>query len=74
MPYDINLDPQKNAENMILYNSVKKQINPNIEDDILAQRGIVTNNLREYLEFHYDKYSQIKSYMLNLDIPEQRNL
>ena len=70
MSYDINLDPQKNAENMILYNSVKKQINPNIEDDILAQRGIITNNLREYLEFHYDKYSQIKSYMLNLDIPE----
>lgn len=70
MPYDVNLDPQKLVENMILYNSVKKHINPNLKNDILAQRGIVTNNLIEYLDFHYEKYSKVKSLMLNLKIPE----
>lgn len=67
MDYPIDLDPQKNTENMILYKSVKDYINPKLEKNLFSQRGILTENLEKFLEFHFDKYSQVRSKLLKLN-------
>ena len=67
MDYPIDLDPQKNTENMILYRSVKDYINPKLEKNVFSQREILTENLEKFLEFHFDKYSKVRSKLLKLN-------
>ena len=62
--YPENLDPQIIPVSCIIYDSVKNIINKNFEKNIYSQRQLLNVNLKKFLEFHYDKYSTIKEYLI----------
>ena len=66
--YPINLDPQKNCESCILYNCVKKVINPKLIKNTFSQRELPNVNLDKFLEFHYNKFKENKDKINRLEL------
>ena len=64
-PYPEKLDPQLGCESCIIYESVKNVINKELQKNKYSQRGLANVDLITYLEFHYDKYSLVKKYLIN---------
>lgn len=64
MDYPEELDPQQNIESCIVYKSVINTINKDLTKNIFSQRELPIVNLKTFLEFHYDKYSKVKDYLL----------
>ena len=64
-PYPEKLDPQVNGESCIIYESVKNVINKEFQKNKYSQRELTNVDLITYLEFHYDKYSLVKEYLIN---------
>ena len=65
IPYPKNLDPQLNTVSCIIYESVKNVINRELQKNKYSQRELPNVDLITYLEFHYDKYSLVKNYLIN---------
>lgn len=63
-PYPEKLDPQINFESCIIYESVKNVINKEFQKNKYSQRELPNVDLITYLEFHYDKYSLVKRYLI----------
>ena len=63
-PYPEELEGQEKSESCILYKSVKNVINKNLIKNKYSQRGLSDVNLKTFLEFHYDKYSRVKKYLI----------
>lgn len=64
-PYPEELQGQENSESCILYKSVKNVINKDLIKNKYSQRGLADVHLKQFLEFHYDKYSLVKKYLIN---------
>jgi hypothetical protein len=62
--YQEKLDPQQNLESCIIYKSVINTINKDLTKNIFSQRGLPNVDLKTFLEFHYDKYSKVKDYLI----------
>jgi len=62
--YPEELDPQLNLESCIVYKSVINTINKDLTKNIFSQRELPSVNLKTFLEFHYDKYSRVKNYLI----------
>ena len=63
-PYPEELDPQLKTVSCIIYESVKNVINKELEKNLYSQRELSNVDLITYLEFHYNKYSLVKKYLI----------
>jgi hypothetical protein len=64
LPYPEELDPQLKAESCIIYDSVKNVINKDLKKNKYSQRELEHVELKPFLEFHYDKYTLVKDYLI----------
>jgi hypothetical protein len=47
-----------------MYESVRNNINKNLEKNRFSQREVSNVDLVTFLEFHYEKYLPIKNYLM----------
>ena len=63
-PYPEKLNPMVNGESCVIYESIKNTINKEFVKNRYSQRQLPNVNLITFLNFHYDKYSLIKNYLI----------